>query len=377
MHDNTEKVIGHLPLAEYPWACEIDRLLQSVNRKEPSFRAFLFDAVMSMAYIDATSGLEKSIEYCNNGIAEYNAHIGFINLCSLCYECGLWQYQKAVKPESGALGKLSSELILKFIQHFSELFESVSVIGGNNYADALIIHKNGFNILAEVKSAPLITYPLLIKINQLGKTKHHDKATITSSQLKSCDSALYLHNNNIIPLGKIGAENWPFEQFVDFMVDSKNSHEIEKQFETWLVSRDAYISKIRMSKMFYLTNACGGPPLAAKRDHGWPQKKVISDSKTSAGMDRTDDIKKGIYQTLKIGVTHKGEKNFKTAIISNLPAYRHKEYYINPLVSMLWGLDTDLKKMEDGQQVIFIDDLRYVFDYIITLENPLLRELSL
>jgi len=371
----TEKTIGHLPLIEYPWAGEIDRLLESLTRIEPAFRAFLFDAVMSMAYIDATAGLEKNLEYCDNAIDKYNAHIGFINLCSQCHENNSWQYQKAVKPESGALGKLSSEIILKFIQHFSENFEQVWVIGGSDYADALIIHKNGLKIFAEVKSAPLITYSLLIQTNQFDAAKHHQKINLTASQLKVCDSALYFHNNCLIPLGKTGAENWPFKPFVDFMVNSKNAQAIEQQFQTWLVAREAYITKNRQSRIYYLTNACGSPPVEAKKHHGWPDKQVISDSKTSAGMDRTDDIKKGVYQTLKIGLTHKGEKNFKTAIISNLPAYRHNDDYLSPLIPMLWGMETDLKSV-DGQEVIFRENLRYIFDYIITLENPLLRELA-
>lgn len=374
MKSINQKAIGHLPLAEYPWAGEIDRLLQSLEEHDPSFRAFLFDAVMSMAYIDATAGLEKSIEYCDHVIDEYNAHLGFINLCSPCYEKGFWRHQKAVKPESGALGKLSSEIILKFIQHFSENFASVMAIGGIDYADALIVHKSGIKILAEVKSAPLLTYPLLIKINQLDESAHHNKLSLTSSQLKACHSALYLHDNNFIPLGKIGSDNWPFKPFVDFMVNSSNKHKIDDYFQTWLTAKATYISKDRKNKIYYLTNACGGPPIEAKKNHGWPQGQVISDSKTSAGMDRTDDIKKGIYQALKIGITHKNSAHYKTAIISNLPAYRHGVDYVLSFIPMLWGLEQDVKILDD-HQVILREDLRYIFDYIITLENPLLREL--
>ena len=91
---------------------------------------------------------------------------------------------------------------------------------------------------------------------------------------------------------------------------------------------------------------------------------------------KTDDIKKGIYQTLKIGITHKHEVDCKTAIISNLPAYRHNEDYILPFVSMLWGIEDDLEKI-GNKDVIVRENLRYLFDYIITLENPLLRELIL
>jgi len=39
-------------------------------------------------------------------------------------------------------------------------------------------------------------------------------------------------------------------------------------------------------------------------------------------------------------------------------------------------LEKDLKDF-GSQQVIFKEDLRYAFDYIITLEKPLLRELMI
>ena len=93
-------------------------------------------------------------------------------------------------------------------------------------------------------------------------------------------------------------------------------------------------------------------------------------------MDRTDDIKKGIYQTLKIGVTHKDQKQYKSALVSNLPAYRHGYDYIDPFMSLLWGMESDIQKIGDVA-AIAKDDLRYVFDYIITLEAPLLRELKI
>ncbi|OTE95703.1 hypothetical protein BCS42_07100 [Crenothrix sp. D3] len=58
------------------------------------------------------------------------------------------------------------------------------------------------------------------------------------------------------------------------------------------------------------------------------------------------------------------------------PAYRHNEDYILPFVSMLWGVEEDLEKI-GNKDVIVRENLRYLFDYIITLENPLLRELIL
>jgi hypothetical protein len=131
-----------------------------------------------------------------------------------------------------------------------------------------------------------------------------------------------------------------------------------------------------LNRMYYLANASGSPPKIAKDRDGWPKSESISDGKTSAGMDRTDDIKKGIYQTFKIGTHVKGDPDIKTAIISNLPAYRHGAEYVSAFVNMLWGLEEDIEDV-NGQKAIFSENLRRAFDFITTLEEPILRDIDL
>lgn len=368
---------GREPLADYPWRVEIDRLLAWLKDKDSHIQAFCFDLIMSSAYIDATSGLEKYIEGCNNSPSKYNAHLGFINLCSPCYSSAeKWSYQKAVKPQSGALGKLSSEVILRFIEKLYPELDEVIAVGGTEAADAILKHSSGVTILAEVKSAPLLTYPFVFEINNNCLNGEHEKVTITTSQLKECDSAIYLHNNKAIELGKVGGSLWPFKPLVNFIINPSNSNTISSCIDQWLNAKDAYSRKDRTNRMYYLANASGSPPKIAKDRDNWPKKESISDSKTSAGMDRTDDIKKAIYQSLKIGTHVKSDQNIKTAIISNLPAYRHGDEYIAPFISMYWGLDKDLIKVE-GSKAIMLNDLRRVFDLIITLEEPILRNIDL
>ena len=73
---------------------------------------------------------------------------------------------------------------LLLMQHTKILFDdfkSVFSIGGTEVADALIEHKNGFIILAEVKSAPLIIFPLLFQVPQTSKISH-TKISLTNSQ---------------------------------------------------------------------------------------------------------------------------------------------------------------------------------------------------
>lgn len=371
-------ITGREPLVDYPWRSEIDRLLDWLLDKEPHTKAFCFDLVMSASYIDATSGIEKSIEQCDGIDANYNAHLGFINLCSPCYMNNeTWSYQKAVKPQSGALGKLSSEMILRFIEKLSPQLSEVIAVGGIESADAILKHSDGMVILAEVKSAPLLTYPFLFKIPNSCLKNHHEKITITGSQLRACDSALFLHGVGTIDLGKVGNSLWPFRPLVNFITDENNMPFIQNCISEWQSAKEAYSNRDRQNKMYYLANASGHPLKIAKDRDGWPKKQSISDSKISAGMDRTDDIKKAIYQSLKIGISIKDNPTIKTAIISNLPAYRHGEEYVDPFVNMLWGFDEDLTEEHDGQTYLLLANLRRVFDFIITLEEPVLRDITL
>jgi hypothetical protein len=372
-----ENITGREPLADYPWRSEVDRLLNWLIDKDSHIQAFCFDLIMSAAYIDASSGVEKSIEQCNGINEKYNAHIGFINLCSPCFtNKEIWAYQKAVKPQSGALGKLSSEVILRFIEKLYPQLTEVIAVGGSEAADAVLKHENGMVILAEVKSAPLLTYPFLFELPESCLKGEHEKVVITNSQLRACDSAIFLHGIGSIDLGRVGGDLWPFKPLVDFFINEVNMPLIHHCINEWLSARDAYTNKDRQNRMYYLANASGSPPKIAKDRDGWPKSESISDGKTSAGMDRTDDIKKGIYQTFKIGTHVKGEPDIKTAIISNLPAYRHGDEYVSSFVNMLWGLEEDIEDI-NGQKAIFSENLRRAFDFIITLEEPILRDIDL
>ncbi|KOR32915.1 hypothetical protein TI05_04190 [Achromatium sp. WMS3] len=370
-------IIGREPLIDYPWYAEVDRLLNWLLDQDSHIQAFCFDLIMSAAYIYATSGIEKSIEQCDGISKKYNTHLGFINLCSPCFtNKEKWSYQKAAKPQSGALGKLSSEIILRFIEKLYPQLSKVIAVGGSEGVDAVLQHKSGIVILAEVKSAPLLTYPFLFKVPESCLKGNHEKVIITSSQLRACDSAIFLHGIGSINLGNVGDNLWPFKPLVDFFTDKNNTSLVRRCINEWLSAREAYSKKDRQNKMYYLANASGSPPKIAKDRDGWPKTESISDSKTSAGMDRTDDIKKGIYQSLKIGIYVKNNPSIKTAIISNLPAYRHGKEYVEPFIDMLWGLDEDIKEL-GNQKGILVEKLRRAFDFIITLEEPVLRNIKL
>lgn len=359
-----DKWLYRKPLQDYPWCTELDGLFDWLNRQSSDMQCFIFDIIMSLAYIETTNNIVDVLETCPNTPNPYNAQIGFINLCSPCYtRNNIWKFQKAAKLSSGALGKISSEMVLKFIEQLNPNILDSKIIGGTEMVDAALLTRSGQLILAEIKSAPLLTYPILFQLPETTfEHLQHDKAEITLSQLKNCETALFLHNGSMIPLGKVGDKNWPFVKAIQFICDDAYSDLMEQAKDYWLEAKYAYIHKVKSQAVFYLTNACGKPPSVAA-EQGFPKKESISDSKTSAGLDRTDDIKKGIYQTFKISTEYADNPNIKTALLSNLPAYRHHGEYISAFVNVLWGYEQDLQ-----HDMLPRDKLNYVFDYILTLD---------
>ncbi len=93
-------------------------------------------------------------------------------------------------------------------------------------------------------------------------------------------------------------------------------------------------------------------------------------------MDRTDDIKKGIYQVLKLGTESKPAKSqfkVKTALISNIHAVRHYSEYLTSLQDVVWTLDIsgNAKKASD---LPADTELYNLFDGIISLTQSHLRD---
>lgn len=90
-------------------------------------------------------------------------------------------------------------------------------------------------------------------------------------------------------------------------------------------------------------------------------------------MDRTDDIKKGIYQVLKIAASAKPnskQMKVKTALLSNIHAVRHYNEYLTDIQDIVWTLD------ETGTAKRIADlpaqkDVYNLFDGIITFTKAI------
>jgi hypothetical protein len=365
---------GKIPLEAYPWKKCADRLIYWAKERSPSHRAFAFDVLMSLAYVDTIPNIQNNFKIFTDLPQPYNVHVGFVNLCvPLLLSKQAWYYQKAAKPQSGVIGKLTSEIILRFIEIIFDDLISVKSIGGVGIVDAVLHHRDGRVILCEIKASPLTTFPFLF---ELDSNMQENLDYLTRVQVGSLNSCLYMHNDNLLPLGKVNDQLWPFAPAIDYIVKNENSHVVDVHVSTWELIRTAYRDKNRDSLLYYVANASGNPPNIAKENFGWPAKESISDSKTSAGLDRTDDIKKGIYQAFKLSIESSKafpEDNIKTALISNLPAYRHGEDYIDPFSSVYWAQESSFIEENQDRYSCAKQNLKRPFDYIIALDDAFTR----
>lgn len=297
------------------------------------------------------------------------------------------------KPSSGRIGTTTSRLLLLFIQqlfrrkNFSEI-----ILKGTEPVDAVVVNYQTKQVLfAEIKASPLVTLPISAETQRL--TKELNDEVINSEHIPVVNSTLYQTPIDIFlpvlvngswedryySLGQRENEKdsyWAYRGLTDLL--SSNEVFFEQYFMFWKEALKSYHPKSN-ENIFWLTNACGTP---SPIPQGWQKRRVgsgyesVSDSKTSVGMDRTDDIKKGIYQVLKLGAEGKpllSEWDYKVGIISNIHPARHFEEYLQSMQNIVWTNDESgragfVKDLPSEQKVFNL------FDGIIALTKTYSRD---
>ena len=280
----------------------------------------------------------------------------YTNVCPRCALQNQFVHHKANKPRSGVIGARTSRLLAAFLQAlFIKNGRSVEVRKGVEPVDIVLLdrtHNPVAVMFAEIKAAPLVTLPFAIT-SQLfaeedGETavnhRTTDHATLYGSQLN-----LMLPNGNdweFIPFGSkkdTDDEAWAYRSLLKLLENDPAF--IPKYLAFWRSALTSYEQK-QQSGVFWLTNACGQP---SPRPKAWPRRRgasgfeSISDSKTSVGMDRTDDLKKATYQVLKIGAEGNPSSayHYRVGIISNIHAVRHHEDYLTAIQDIVWTHDEE------------------------------------
>jgi len=359
--------------------------------------AAAFDLIVAAEYYAKVAN--KGWLYCPNNDSPLLIY-PYTNVCTKCVLNGDFHFHQANKLPSGTIGRTTSRLLCVFLKHlFAINSRNLKIFHGTEPVDVIIYDETeSVILLVEVKAAPLTTLALAVSVEaqtEIGNEGEPvpclhtptDNSFLASSNLqiilpKLEDSAW---NYELISLGVKGSNKsttWAYEQIG--RVFGEDDQIFYRYFQFWNIAYSAYNKAARgrgtlPEPVYWLTNACGQP---TPRPLSWPQRRSgegyesVSDSKSSVGIDRTDDIKKGIYQVLKMAVSGKPKQTqiaVKTALLSNIHAVRHYDDYLLELQDIVWTLDKTgkAKKVSDLPPE---KDIYNLFDGIITFTQSYVRD---
>ena len=346
--------------------------------------AFYDLAISSVYYTNITN---TGWLYCN--IRAPKLILPFVNCCPEHALEGEFIFHKSSKPTSAKIGQATTRILLLFYQELFKRFgKKISVLKATEPADAIFYNAASKKIfLGEIKSSPLLTMPLSMSCEHL--TTFDNDGSIIELQHQATNNPFILNNviNIMLPVKR--ESKWTVEYFklgsktnnIDDTFAYKGLNEllnnndfIDKYLKYWVASFSAYCAKDDSTNIFWLTNACGKP--SNLPDDWTGGVTCISDEKTSVGMDRTDDIKKGIYQVLKLGAEGKLKNtgwDCKVGIISNIHPARHFNVYLKPIKDLIWTIGNE-KSIKIASDLDPNTPMYNLFDGVITFTDNYIRD---
>lgn len=347
--------------------------------------AALFDLAVSALYAGKLSS--NGWLYCRDKdatSAEPKLFYPFVNACPRCSLRGVFHFVPSKKPSSAAIGQATSLILTTFLDEHASRYSDgtcrVRQLGGTGAVDAIAVEGNKV-ALFEIKSAPLVTFPVeastevMTTVDETGneqKPAHHE-VTLPPSYVG--DLSFIISEDLKIPIGRqSGTDNWPCDVLEDYLSQGDN---LQQYVAAWNTTFQRYSGQLPKERTYWLTNSCGQPP----RSEGWRVRRngsgyeSISDGKSSVGLDRTDDIKKGIYQVLKIGTHYKEFANDSdyevfTALTSNIHAVKHHDEYLKEFEDIMWTIDSKERSYiinrDENITSIKTDGLYNLYDGLIT-----------
>jgi hypothetical protein len=316
----------------------------------------LFDLVSSAHY--AQRSVHKgNWTYCKGQSNEdASLYFPYFNTCPRCsVKHDIKPKVTSNKPQSSVIGDVAEMTTLHIIDKLTDIVSpEVNVYNSTDrQGDVDVVIKDDEVVaLGELKSSPLSVFPLEVEWNETNRGTQTKQPVDNHIQLdpdKTNDNInIYLpHKDRRIPLGPVDEETWPFPVLSEYYSDSAKITEL---LEAWKELYDVYVHR----KGYYgdddprrwLTCGCGGSP----DDAGGS----IDDTKNAPGLDRTDDIKKGTYQSLKYSTSYKNKcrgNHIRSVLVSNLLPSRKYDRYLKDIHNLV------LVKPGDGHNQSVPDEL--------------------
>lgn len=242
----------------------------------------------------------------------------------------------------------------------------------------LILYSPAYIVLCEVKASPLVAFPLAASYDEpLEEDVEGEKCRIERHittdvpDWKKRPLHLFLYEaNRSITLRKPVQESGRIS-LIRSMLGRKQkdlAEDLQVVIKFWQRLMEGYSSRWKdQSELRWYTFGCGGG---------------VDDSKNAPGLDRTDDIKKGLYQSLKLADNYRMgcvQQRLKVALLSNVHPITHYADYLQGFEDAVW---THERKIHDDPQSpewkrARSSDLSPFYDMLFTLTRSWFRDTEL
>jgi len=329
----------------------------------------LFDLLVSAKYAERLVA-DGGWTYCSGErlTARPSAYFCYLKTCPRCsHRLGEKPLVTSNKPGSDAIGEMCGDATYEILAPLIASNSDSAKLGKNSdrmHDVDFVIYDQDFLTLGETKSSPLVVYPLAIELErplteirdgERANKQDHSEITVDVRQARL---HLYIpHCGEHIDLGNHGGDRWPYQGLEDYVSSPGN---VKTLIAAWKELYDVYeenLTHAMTDNRKWLTCGCGGG---------------VDDSKNKPGMDRTDDIKKGTYQSLKFGTYYKEKDSrriIRSVLASNFFPLRTYERYLSELVDVIWTKDKYSQpippELPPGLVAFSEGDLFYLYDAII------------
>lgn len=371
-------------------AYSFSREIKAVPAQRRLLLSAAFDLLVSAEYYRAVA--HAGWIYCPTSARLYYP---YTNVCPECILKGSFMFHRANKPRSGAIGSSTSRLLLVFLDAvLKHLGRKARILKGREPIDSITVDETTSPptaLFSEIKASPLITLPLIANTQRLTVEQQGKAVPISAHEIH--DHSAFYGAETLLAVPKLVKKTWTFRDYSLGKKQNATDNEwayrgltqliakektfLSDYFEFWSTAIATYGPR-NQEAIYWLTNGSGQPN---PRPEGWPTVsgsnafESVSDSKTSVGMDRTDDIKKGIYQVLKLGAEGKPQVrySYKVGLITNIHPIRHFDEYLEALKDIIWTRDPEAKARR-AKDLPPQTELFNLFDGIIALSQTLARD---
>lgn len=333
----------------------------------------LFDLVLSAKY--AAHALTNSgWTYCAG--SDYGSppakYFPFLNACPRCtVQRDYRPPAKSNKPGSAAIGRMAADttvlVLAEYLARTAPQLRVAKCTQESGDVDA-VIYRDDLLALAEIKSSPLVLYPLEILLpDRLTELRDGEAAPMTDHARVTDDLtenlSFYLpHWDARIPLGPRDGD-WPHTALARFVADPDN---VEILLAAWRDLYEIYAGsrqvRGRTERRRWLMCGCGSP---------------VDDGKNAPGLDRTDDIKKGTYQVLKFGTTYKelcAKRVIRAVLVSNVFPLRLYNLYLADVQDVIWSKEVYQLPAEPGIMSFRAEHMFNLYDALLCLTDSRYRD---